>query len=157
VPAYGQNAYAQNAYLETEILAADPLRLVQLLYQAALQAVGNARSHLRKGEIRERSRQITRAMEALAELTGALDVEKGGEIAANLARLYDYMSRRLQEANAMQVEPPLIEVERLLNTLLDAWKQCTPASAPVQDTAPHALAAPASWMAEERIAAYTVG
>jgi flagellar protein FliS len=143
--------------LETEILAADPLRLVQLLYQAALQAVGHARSHLRRGEIRERSRQITRAMEALAELSGALDAEKGGEIAANLAHLYDYMSRRLQEANAMQVEPPLIEVERLLTTLLDAWKQCGPAPAPVEAATPHALAASAGWMGEERVAAYSIG
>jgi flagellar protein FliS len=116
-------AYGKSAYAENEILQADPIGLVRLLYQAALDAVTKSRRHLRNGEIRDRSRQITRAMEALAELSGALDREMGGEIAANLGRLYEYMSRRLQEANALQIEPPLVEVERLLATLSEAWNE----------------------------------
>jgi flagellar protein FliS len=119
----GVAGYAKSAYLESEVVEADPIRLVRMLYQVALDAVSKAKRHLRNGEIRDRSRQVTRAIEALAELSGALDAEKGGEIAVSLGRLYEYMSRRLQEANALQVEPPLVEVERLLTTLWEAWRE----------------------------------
>jgi flagellar protein FliS len=129
---------------------------MQLLYQAGLDAVAKARGHLRAGEIRERSRQLSRAMEVLAELSGALDREKGGELALNLALLYDYMSRRLQEANAMQVEPPMIEVERLLNTMLEAWKQCPSAEREVEDRHPVAQAASAgAWAVDDPAVSYS--
>lgn len=116
--------YARQAYVETEILQADPMRLVQLLYQAALDAVGKARTHVRQGNIAQRSRQITRGMEILVELGQSLDRERGGEVASNLAMLYDYMQTRLQEANLVQMEPPLVEVEGLLSTLQEAWNHC---------------------------------
>lgn len=114
---------ARLAYVEHEILQADPIRLVQLLYRGALEAVGKARVHLGQGNIKERSQQITKAADILNELTLSLDRERGGEIAANLAELYDYLQRRLQDANFRQAEDPLIEAERLLSTLLEAWDQ----------------------------------
>jgi flagellar protein FliS len=121
---------ARLAYIENEILQADPMRLVQMLYRGAIAAVGQARGHLRDGEIRQRSEQITRAAEIINELTLSLDREKGGEIAGNLAELYDYIQRRLQDANFRQQEQPLVEVERLLTTLLEAWEKCSPVAAP---------------------------
>jgi flagellar protein FliS len=141
--------YAEKAYLETEVSQADPVALVCLLHRAALSAVGKARIHLRQKEIGARSRQITRAMETLAELVVALDHERGGELARRLIELYDYMGRRLQEANFHQTEPPLVEVERLLGTLLEGWDGCRPAvgvdartgAAETQVTEPAAAAA----------------
>jgi flagellar protein FliS len=115
--------YARQAYLETEIMQADPLELVRLLYKGAIEAVGKAREHVRSGQISERSRQVSRAIEILAELSHSLNLEQGGSVAQNLAQLYDYMVRRLVDANAQQVEAPLEEVERLLGTLHEAWTQ----------------------------------
>lgn len=116
----------QQAYLESEILQADPLRLVQLLYRGAIGAVGKARVHLKQGEIKARSAQITKAMDILAELSSSLDLERGGGLAKNLEMLYDYMSTQLHTANFQQTEAPLVEVEKLLSTLCDAWDQITP-------------------------------
>jgi flagellar protein FliS len=121
------SVYTQQAYLETEILQADPLRLVQLLYQAAVESVSKARVHVREGDIAARCRQITRAMSIVGELSHSLDGDKGGEVAANLARLYDYMQSRLLAANLEQTEAPLAEVQRLLVTLQQAWNECGPA------------------------------
>ena len=112
---------AHDAYLESRILSADPIELVQLLYQAAMSAVQDARQHLANGAILERSRSITKAGGILRELATSLDHERGGEISASLSRLYDYMQRRLLEANLKQSDPPLAEVLGVLSTLSDGW------------------------------------
>ena len=117
---------ARLTYVENEILQADPIRLVQLLYQGAIGAVEKARVYLREHDIRARSSQIAKAAAIVNELTLSIDREKGGEVAANLVELYDYVQHRLQEANFRQIDEPLAEVERLLSTLLEAWAQCAP-------------------------------
>ena len=108
-------------YLETEVLAADPLKLVNMLYRAAIDSVGAARRHLAGGEIRERSRKIVKAWEIVHELRRSLDRERGGEISRSLADLYAYLQRRLIEANAQQKDAPLAEAERILTTLYEGW------------------------------------
>jgi len=112
---------AHDAYLESRILSADPLQLIRLLYQAALDAVQDARHCLAEGKIAERSRSISRACEILIELHSSLDHRQGGEIAGRLAALYEYMQRKLLEANFQQSDPPLGEVLALLSTLADGW------------------------------------
>jgi len=119
------NAYLLNdghdAYLESRILTADPIELVNLLYQACTQAVREARCHLAEGRIAERSREINKACEIVIELAASLDHARGGEISQRLALLYDYMQRRLLEANMQQTDPPLADVLGLLSTLSEAW------------------------------------
>ena len=118
-------------YLETEVLSADPVRLISILYRAAIDAVGAARRHLAAGSIRERSRQITKALSILYELVHSLDRENGGEIARRLGGLYAYMTTLLIAANATQTDASLAEVERLLFTLVEAWS-AVPQSEPEQ-------------------------
>ncbi len=108
-------------YLESEVLTADPLKLVNMLYRAAIDTVGAARAHLAVGQIRERSRKIVKAWEIVNELRRSLDEERGGEIARSLHQLYLYMQGRLLEANARQQDAPLAEVEQLLSTLQQGW------------------------------------
>jgi flagellar protein FliS len=112
---------AQDAYLESRILSADPLELVQILYQAAYNSVEKARLCLRQGDIAGRTKEINRAIGVLTELASALDRKAAGELGRNLAELYDYMQRRVLEAHVEQTEPPLAEVSRLLATLLEGW------------------------------------
>ena len=111
-----------DTYLESRILAADPLELVNLLYQGCRQAVRDAREHLAAGRIGERSRAITKACEILVELAGSLDHSHVCEISQRLALLYDYMQRRLLDANMRQADEPLAEVLALLTTLGEAWE-----------------------------------
>jgi len=116
-PAYSNHG----RYLETEVLGADPVKLVCMLYRGAIEATSAARRHLEARQILERSRQIMRAMEILRELARSLDPQYEA-ISRPLGDLYAYMHGRLLEANAKQIDPPLAEVERLLSTLLDGWK-----------------------------------
>ena len=110
-----------DAYLESRVLAADPVELVNLLYQACTQAVREARGYLAAGKIAERSREINKACAIVIELATSLDHERGGDISQRLALLYDYMQRRLLQANMQQSDAPLADVLGLLTTLSEAW------------------------------------
>ncbi|HEY7393131.1 MAG TPA: flagellar export chaperone FliS [Bryobacteraceae bacterium] len=112
---------AHDAYLENRVLSAEPLELVKMLYQGAIGAVQDARHHLASGKIIERSRAITKACAILTELTTTLNGEAGGELAKRLGSLYDYMRRKLLEANFRQSDEPLGEVLSLLATLSESW------------------------------------
>ena len=112
---------SHDAYLESRVLSADPVELVNILYQACTAAVREARCHLAEGRIAERSREINKAFAILVELNSSLDHERGGEISKRLALLYDYMRRRLLDANMEQSDPPLAEVLGLLSTLSEGW------------------------------------
>ena len=122
-------------YRESEILAADPLKLVQMMYRATLDSVAAARRHVRAGEIAERNFAIMRAWNIVNELMQSLDHAAGGELSRNLGGLYAYIQSRLLEANAQQIEPPLEEVEKLLSTLLEGWTSAALKTAETQSAA----------------------
>jgi len=131
-----RGAYA--AYQNSQVLEAAPVQLICLLYKAAREAAVRARQHHVRGDIFARGREISRAVELIAELAGCVDPSQGGEIALNLVRLYDYMQRRLQQAHLEQSAEPLSEVETLLMTLETGWEQIAsgspPDTVPVQDS-----------------------
>ena len=110
-----------DAYLESKVLSADPLQLIQMLYQGALDAIGDARRHLAAGDIRMRSDAIVKVSGIIAELGSSLNYAAGGDLSRRLAELYDYMQMRLLEANLKQSDALLAEVAGLVTTLLEAW------------------------------------
>jgi flagellar protein FliS len=112
---------AHDTYLEERILSADPVELIQMLYQAALTAVADARRHLAERQILPRARSISKACNVLVELNTSLDFECGDQIAVRLSQLYGYMHRQLVEANLRQSDEPLAEVSGLLATLMEGW------------------------------------
>jgi flagellar protein FliS len=112
-------------YLEDQILTANSMKLVELLYRGALDSIAAARRHLRSGDIRSRSQAITKAMSIVTELSLSLDHQAGGSLSRHLEELYGYTEHLLIQANLGQCEAPLIEAERLLSTLLEGWNACT--------------------------------
>ncbi len=120
------------------MLSASPVQLVALAYEGAITAVADARVHVKAKRIAERSKAITKAQLILMELQRSLDHQKGGDLAVQLSGLYAYMLGRLNEANFKQIEAPLAEVQKLLETVNEGWREIsTPESA-------IAAAAPAS-------------
>lgn len=114
-----RNAYQLSQ--DEEILLAEPIELVVMLYRAAIQAVQKARTHLAAGEITERGQQISRASAILTELSLTLNHEIGGTLSLNLAELYDYLQRLLLTAHQQQSVEKLAQAQNLLETLLDGW------------------------------------
>ncbi|HUA63477.1 MAG TPA: flagellar export chaperone FliS [Verrucomicrobiae bacterium] len=112
----------REAYLQNRVMSAEPIELICMLYQRAIELVGEARQCLTAGNILGRSKAISTTLEILAELEGSLNHQAGGKISENLERLYRHMRTRLMTANLKQQEQPLAEVEALLNTLAEGWE-----------------------------------
>lgn len=117
----GANAYARVG-LETGILAASPHKLVTMLFQGAHLALSSALVHMKNGQIAAKGEAISKAVAIInSGLQASLDIEAGGELAQQLNALYEYMNRRLLQAN-LHNEPRYIEeVVRLLGELSEAW------------------------------------
>jgi flagellar protein FliS len=136
----------KQAYLETRILSADPVELVSILYEYAGISVQDARQSLTQGDVAGRARAVAKAIAIVGELESSLNREQGGEIAVNLGRLYPYMRERLTHANITQTDEPLAEVETLLKTLGDGWKEIAGhASVTPRISTNHFPAAAESW------------
>jgi flagellar protein FliS len=129
---------AHQNYLENEVLTAEPLKLVVLLYQGAIDAIAAARWNGEEGNRLARSKSIGKALKIIWELNRSLDMNRGGEISAQLAKLYAYIRGRLTEANRTLADPPLAEAERLLSTLLESWRQTLESAAPQRAAGPYA-------------------
>ena len=126
----------KDAYLTSRVLSADPLELVHMLYEHAVQLVRDARRSLAARDIASRSRDIAKTIAIVTELESSLDHERGGTVSGNLARLYEYIRFRLSEANVKQVDGPLAEVEGLLTTLSEGWSAIRTQEDPVPAAAP---------------------
>jgi flagellar protein FliS len=123
----------ENTYLKNRVLAADAVELIHLLYEHAAMQVAAARECLASGDIIGRSKAISKTLAILGELEGSLDHQAGGSISRNLARLYQYMRKRLLDANVKRDAEPLTEVESLLRTLHEGWTAVRkPAEHPVR-------------------------
>jgi flagellar protein FliS len=121
---------AHQNYLENEVLTADPLKLVVLLYQGALDSIAVARWQA-GGNIAIRSKSIRKALAIVWELNRSLDMNCGSDVSIQLSKLYMYVRGKLVEANRSFADAPLAEAEKLMSTLLEAWRQCESIEAPV--------------------------
>ena len=122
------NAY-NNVGLETSVNSADSHKLILLLYQGAMLAVSSARNQISRKETAAKGKSISHAIQIIEEgLKASLDTNAGGELAQNLASLYDYMTQRLLHANLNNDIDALNEVSRLLGELKEAWESINPNS-----------------------------
>jgi flagellar protein FliS len=92
-----------------------------MLFDGLMVSLADAEGHVERNDIVAKTASIGRATKILNGLQGALDFEKGAEIAINLSDLYDYCVRRLLKAS-IRNDPSLIrEVKGLIGEIQDAW------------------------------------
>lgn len=103
--------------------AGDRLQLIARMLQGALDRIATARGHMQRGEQAPKGEALGRAVRLIDGLRACLDHERGGDVAANLAALYEYMTRRLTEANLRNDQRPLDEVADLLDEIRSGWEQ----------------------------------
>src|SRR5262245_52783790 len=102
--------------IETGIAGASPQRLIVMLYDGALRAIFDAKVAMARSEIAQKGGAISKAIAIIQEgLRPALDLNAGGEIAANLMALYDYIVTRLLYANLKNDPHSLDESAHLLS------------------------------------------
>ena len=107
----------------TGVAGADSVQLIQMLFDGLIESLATARGHMERGSISEKSKALARAGRIVVGLQGALDFEKGGDIARNLNDLYAYVTRRLFHVNANNDLAALQEVHNLMNEIRTAWQQ----------------------------------
>jgi flagellar secretion chaperone FliS len=123
------NTY-KNVGIESGVAAADPHKLILMLYQGALLAIASAKNQMLRKQTAAKGASVTKAIKIIDEgLKACLDVKAGGEIGQNLSDLYDYMNQRLLIANLKNDVAMLDEVSNLLGGLKDAWEKISPTTA----------------------------
>jgi len=116
------NAYTKIG-IESGVNAADPHKLISMLFQGALLAIANAKNGILRKDIAAKGAAISKALAIIDEgLNASLDKNVGGELAQNLSSLYEYMIMRLITANLKNDVDALNEVTHLLTDLKGAWE-----------------------------------
>jgi len=112
--------------IEEQVASASPRQLVAMLYERALRDLEGACDLFSlEGDPRSQAdaiNKIAHAQQIIAELNRSLDTRDGEDLAANLARIYEYMQYRLTEAVSKREQAPVSEVAGLLSELCSAWK-----------------------------------
>ena len=111
----------RNTLVHGGVASADPHALVQMLLDAALDRMTQARGCIERGELVAKAKLLHSCVILIAELRGSLDLAKGGALAQNLRDLYEYMTRRLLLANVRSDAGIITEVQSLLGQIRSAW------------------------------------
>jgi flagellar protein FliS len=125
-PRVGAGAYA-SVGVESNVLTASPYQLIDMLFDGAGVAIRTAAMHMQAGRMARKGEAISRALDIVNNgLLAALDVERGGELAQRLASLYEYIARRLLNANLNNDAAALDEAGQLLEEIGSAWREIGP-------------------------------
>jgi len=112
-----------NQYLATTVNSASPEQLMLMLYDGAIRFLSLGIQAIDNGVIDKRAYYINRASAIVAEFAATLDHKQDARLAENLDALYDYMLRRMLQANLKNDPAPLREVKQLLTDLRITWAQ----------------------------------
>ena len=116
----------QQVGVKAQVTEADPHRLIQMLMQGGLDRIAQAKGAMEREAYAEKGVLIGKTISIIGGLRDALDQDVGGDLAANLDRLYEYMTMRLFEASRHNNVEQLNEVGKLLSEIKLAWDQIAP-------------------------------
>lgn len=108
--------------VQTSVIDSTPHHLITMLLEGVLDRVASARGAINRREISRKGELISSSIAIIDSLRASLDYDKGGEIAANLGSLYDYIERRLVEASATSEVSLLDEVSSLIKEIKAGWE-----------------------------------
>jgi len=140
-----QNTAQFNKYLETQIQTASPIQLICMLYDGAIKFSNLAIAGIKEKNIEKKTVNIIKTENIINELRVSLNFEKGGEIAKNLDKLYDYIYVCLMDANSNDDLVKLENVLKILSSLRESWYAIAknPSGVPVGAQQPNQQPAPA--------------
>lgn len=116
----GAKHYA-DVHTSSSIGDATPHRLIQMLMEGFLARINSAKGAMAHGDMEGKSQYISKAIGIIGGLNEALDLAQGGELAANLHQLYDYINGRLLLASSENSQEKLDEVVGLMKDIKEAW------------------------------------
>ena len=116
-----QTAAAFNAYKQNSVTTASPAELTLMLYNGCLKFLTRAKKAMDEKNIEEKNTNIQKTQAIIAELMSTLKPDL--EVSKEMLPLYDYMNRRLVEANINNDQAIIEEVEELVTEFRDTWKE----------------------------------
>ncbi len=116
-------------YAQAEVVVSEPKRLLLLMLEGGTRFLRGARDGLADGDLARFMYHTQKAQAVISELFGTLDYEAGGEIAHNLARLYEFMLFHMTEGTARRSVRHYDEVLRLFETIASAYREVLQGSA----------------------------
>lgn len=111
----------QKVNATSEALESDPHRLIQLLLEAALTRMSQAKGAIERNDMAVKASLLGRVTDILQTLQLSLNHDAGGQLSSDLERLYDYMIRRLFEATLHNDVKMIDEVMGLLLNVKSGW------------------------------------
>ncbi|QPQ37264.1 flagellar export chaperone FliS [Lysinibacillus sp. JNUCC-52] len=115
------NLTAQNAYKQNSVTTASPGELTLMLYNGCLKFLNKAKLAIQDKNIQDKNTNLIKAQTIISELMATLNMDI--EVSKNMLALYEYMNRRLVEANIQNDISIIEEVEGLVTEFRDTWKE----------------------------------
>ncbi|USK38610.1 flagellar export chaperone FliS [Cytobacillus firmus] len=109
------------SYQQNSVNTASPGELTLMLYNGCLKFIHQAKKAIEEKNIEMKNTNIQKAQSIVQELMVTLNMDI--EISKNMMSLYDFMNRRLMEANIKNDASILAEVEGLVTEFRDTWKE----------------------------------
>ncbi len=134
-----------NPYLKTKVMTANPEELRLMLFEGAIKFCRQALDAIGKADCEKMYNAILRAQKIIIELSNALKHDEAPDLCDKLAALYNFMYRRLVDANISRDADIINEVIRLLEYERETWlmvmgkikKQRDDNTSPVTDIQQH--------------------
>ena len=116
-------SYGLGAYKKTSVETASKEQILLMLYQAAIKHCKKAIEAIEQKNLAKKGEYIGKLQDIIVELSNSLDFEVGGEVAKELASLYDYILYSSTQANIKIEKSHLEGCLKVLNTLYDGWTE----------------------------------
>ena len=117
------NNEAGSAYRQTEALTTDPVGLVVVLYDMLLKDLREAVQALAENNIEQRAACVRHSILVLQQLQSTLDMGRGGTVAQNLERFYNFTRAKLLEAQIKASAETFAQQITFVSSIRDAWQQ----------------------------------
>ena len=119
----GNTQKAQAVYLSTMVNTASREQLLLITYEIGIKACRTAEAALSANDAEEANHNLQKAQNVLRELMVTLNMERGGEVAEGLMKLYDYLYHLLVEANVSKSPEKVAIVRVMLEELKQTWEE----------------------------------
>jgi len=120
-----KKANPYQTYQKADMTAADPVKVIVMLYEGAIRNLRQTVGHFEAGRKTQASERINKTLKIVQYLSTSLNHEKGGEIAHNLENLYDYVRDTLAMANIDSDTAKIKSAIDVLEPLLEGWQTIT--------------------------------
>jgi flagellar secretion chaperone FliS len=119
----GPNNSKVKDYLTMQVLSARPEKLILMLYDGALRFMNLAIQGIDEHKNEKAHNNLIKAQRIMIELMTSLNFDKGGEIAGNLFRIYEFMHYTLVQANIKKEKEPILAICEQLKVLRESWNK----------------------------------